>query len=372
MENHLHIVTHDVPYPADFGGVIDLFYKIKSLHLLGVKIHLHCFTKNREHQDELNKYCVSVNYYKREQNFSGLSFQLPYIVNSRRSGALLRELQKDTYPVLLEGIHCTYYLQAGKLNNRKVFIRLHNIEFEYYYNLAQNEHGRFKRLLLLNESKLLKAYEKKIANKAMIIAVSKQDAQLYQELFAAEQTHFLPVFLPYNSINSKKGMGEYCLYHGNLSINENEEAAIWLLENVFNDLPIPFIVAGRNPSNKLQSIAGKYKNVTLITNPSDTILQELIADAQVNVLPSFNKTGVKLKLLNALFNGRHCLVNIAGVIGSGAEQFCAIAETPDEFKAYVSHLYQYDFAHLELQQRQNLLKYYNNEQSAQQLISWIH
>ena len=36
QEQHLHIITHDVPYPADFGGVVDLFYKIKWLSKIGV------------------------------------------------------------------------------------------------------------------------------------------------------------------------------------------------------------------------------------------------------------------------------------------------------------------------------------------------
>ena len=371
-DKHLHIVTHDVPYPADFGGVIDLFYKIKSLHQFGIKIYLHCFTKTRKQQEELSKYCISVTYYERDANFSGISFRLPYIVNSRRSAALLRNLQKDNYPILLEGIHCTYHLQADKLNDRQVFLRLHNIEFEYYYNLAKNENSITRKLFFLNESRLLKKYEKRIANKAMIIAVSKRDEQLYQQLFSAKQTSFLPVFVPYNSINSKKGMGEYCLYQGNIAINENEEAVIWLLENVFNDLPVPFIIAGKDPSHKLYLLIEKYKHVTLVTNPSDKELQHLIANAQINVLPSFNKTGVKLKLLNALFNGRHCLTNKAGVAGSGVEQFCFIVESTTEFKASINHLYEHDFAHLEIQQRQNILKYYNNDLNAQQLISWIH
>ena len=28
---------HDVPWPADFGGVVDLFYKLKWLHAAGLK-----------------------------------------------------------------------------------------------------------------------------------------------------------------------------------------------------------------------------------------------------------------------------------------------------------------------------------------------
>jgi len=368
----LHIVSLDVPYPADYGGMIDILYTIRSLHQQGVKIHLHCFTKGRKPAKELNAYCVEVNYYERKTNFLGFIFKLPYIVSSRRSHKLLVALQQDNYPILLEGIHCTFLLQKNKLKDRKVMIRLHNVEFEYYDNLAKNEFKNSKKLFFLRESQMLKTYEKKIANKADIIALSKQDVQLYQQVFGAKQVHFLPAFIPYNSINSKKGIGDYCLYHGNLSVNENEEAVIWLIENVFNDLSIPFVIAGKDPSEKLVEIVKKYQHISLKANLADKEMQDLIAAAQINVLPSFNKTGVKLKLLNALFNGRYCLVNNAGVIGSGVEHFCTIAESATEFKACVTFLFQQDFTYLELQQRQNLLKYYNNEQHARELISWIH
>ena len=39
MEKHLHIISFDVPYPANYGGVIDVFYKLKALHAEGIKIH---------------------------------------------------------------------------------------------------------------------------------------------------------------------------------------------------------------------------------------------------------------------------------------------------------------------------------------------
>ena len=51
-ERHLHIICLDVPYPVDYGGVFDLFYKIKTLHELGIKIHLHCFEYGRGQQPE--------------------------------------------------------------------------------------------------------------------------------------------------------------------------------------------------------------------------------------------------------------------------------------------------------------------------------
>ena len=369
---HLHIVTHDVPWPVDYGGVFDLFYKLKALHQLGVNIHLHCFTQGRAPQEELNKYCTSVNYYSRKKNVSRFSFRIPFIVNSRVNDELLSNLEKDNHPVLLEGIHTTYYLSTGKLTNRKVLVRLHNTEFEYYRQLAKQETNFLKRLYFLNESRLLKKYENTIANKACFLAVSHRDVDLYKKLFRAGDIHYLPVFLPYTLAIGKEGRGCYCLYHGNLSVNENEQAATWLLKNVFEKLEIPFVIAGKEPSKKLQELAHQHKQTCLVANPSEKEMQDLIARAQVHVLPSFNNTGVKLKLLNALFNGRHCLVNQAAVEGSGLENYCHIATDARSFKEKISALYQQDLTEQEIQQRQGLLQSeFNNEANAGKLIDVI-
>jgi hypothetical protein len=107
-EKHLHIITHDVPYPADFGGVVDLFYKIRTMARLGVKIYLHCFHHQRPPQDALLEYCAEVNYYPRQKKPQQLSWRLPFIVNSRKSAALVKRLKQDDYPILMEGIHCTH------------------------------------------------------------------------------------------------------------------------------------------------------------------------------------------------------------------------------------------------------------------------
>ena len=61
----LHIVSFDIPYPANYGGVIVIFNQIKALHALGVKVILHCFQYgDRTPQPELAQYCQEVYYYK--------------------------------------------------------------------------------------------------------------------------------------------------------------------------------------------------------------------------------------------------------------------------------------------------------------------
>lgn len=372
MDKHLHIVCLDIPYPADYGGVVDLFYKIKSLKQQGVKIHLHCFTKDRQPQDELNKYCETVDYYPRKKGIAAFSFGLPMIVNSRMHDKLLSNLQQDNYPVLLEGIHCTYYLKTGQLNNRKVVVRLHNAEFHYYQQLASCEKNLWKRFYYLHESRLLKKYEKILANKATYLAVSKQDADLYRTLFGALNIHYLPVFTGYNAAGGLTGKGCFCLYHGNLAVNENEAAATWLLKHVFNTLAIPLVIAGKNPSKKLEQVAHAQKHTCLVANPSEKEMQDMISKAHIHVLPSFNKTGIKLKLLNALFNGRHCLVNQAAIEGTGLENFCHISNDAACFQKDIEELYDRAFTEEEAAARRQLLETtYSNETNAKELIKFL-
>ena len=82
MSDHLHIVTLNIPYPPDYGGMIDSYYRIKALHDLGVKIHLHCFEYGRTRSPELNRLCETVHYYPRKTSFWFQFSILPYIIFS--------------------------------------------------------------------------------------------------------------------------------------------------------------------------------------------------------------------------------------------------------------------------------------------------
>lgn len=373
MDKHLHIISLDVPWPANYGGVVDIFHKIVALHQCGVKIHLHCYSSTRAPQDELDKYCASVNYYARKVFPAAFALGLPYIVSSRNDKRLLQNLLEDDHPVFMEGIHCTYLLDNGALRGRRVFVRPHNVEFRYYAKLAAAEKNIFRKIYFQAESWLLKRYEKRIANKATFWPLSVNDLLVYQTAFTARDSELLPAFVPWHDVSTPTVKGCFCLYHGNLSVNENERAVEWLLKEVFNDLSIPFVIAGHNPSPGLEKLVHSNSSCCLVSNPSDTELQDMIRKAQVNVLPSFNNTGVKLKLLNALYNGKFCLVNTAAVAGAGIDGLCEIADSPEAFKAAAQLLYQQPYPAETADTRQRLLHaHYDNEKNARQIIDWIY
>ncbi|MEO9098783.1 MAG: glycosyltransferase [Ginsengibacter sp.] len=339
---------------------------------IGIKIHLHCFEYGRGQQPELNQYCEEVFYYKRKTFFQTTELRLPYIVSSRINSLLIENLLKDNYPVLLEGIHCTYYLYNGQLRNRKVLVRLHNVEYEYYDQLANSAKNIYKKTYYKLESRLLKKYEKSIAAKAKLLAVNEKDKHTYQEIFLAKDIEFLPVFLPFKVVKSKQGNGHFCLYHGNLSVSENERAVLWLLKNVSSQSEMKFIIAGKNPAAFLKNKILENKNVELKENPSQEEMEDLINNAHVHLLPSFNSTGIKIKLLNALFNGRFVITNAASVAGTGLASLCEIAEDGKENLKKINELFEISFSETEIIKRKEILcKMYDNEKNAQQLMKWL-
>lgn len=371
-EKHLHIVCYDTPFPVDYGGVFDLFYKIKTLSESGVKIHLHCFEYGRGKQPELNKYCEEVHYYERLTAFKSMSATLPYIVASRANKNLLANLKKDNYPVLMEGMHCTYFVHTGELPRERCFVRIPNVEFSYYQKLADTTASLPKKLFYLRESKLLKSYEKGLADKADFWTISQKDCNVFTNELGYNKIDNLPLYLPEYSPVWKGEKGSFCLYHGNLGVDENEYAATWLLEHVFNDLKIPLVIAGKNPSKKLEKLAHAQIHTCLVSNPSDKEIEDLIRKAQVNILPSFNNTGVKLKLVNALFHGRHCLLNSSAVEGSGLDDVCTIANTCANMKKEVERLFDLPFTLYNFENRMQLLKAtFDNKRNARQMIGWI-
>ena len=291
MSRYLHIVCLDVPWPADYGGAIDMMNRVKVLHKLGVLIHLHYFSYNeRGIPNELNQFCESINVYEREKISNGFSFILPYIVASRINDRLISRLQEDNYPIILEGIHTTGILSKLERQKRRIVVRMHNEESVYYKELARAEPGILKKIYFHNESRLLKKYSQHLPGDCLYACVSENDIAIFKNDYKLGKVEFLPTFPAWQTVNGQEGQGNFCLYHGNLSVPENEEAALWLLCNVFTKARVPFVIAGKKPSRKLQKLAGLCQHTCLVADPCETEMNDLVKKAHIHVLPCFNKS----------------------------------------------------------------------------------
>jgi len=349
-----------------------MFGKIMALHGEGVKIHLHYFDYHRNDVHELSNYCATIKSYKRKRGWKAFSFSLPHIVFSRINTDLAVDLNKDNYPIIFEGIHCTGILDAINTVERKVLIRLHNDEAAYYQKLAFYENNPLRKLYFINESRLLNQYQARLSKSAIYAGISKKDISRFTDKYKLPAVKYLPAFTGLSHINSKEGIGNFCLYHGNLSVAENEKAACWLLDKVFTKIKVPFVIAGKRPSRRLNKWAHLCQHTCLVADPSEKEMNELVQKAHINILPSFNDTGIKLKLLHALYKGRHCVVNPAAVEGSELEMACHVGNNPNAIAAIILQLYHQPFGEEEIRLREKILyATFNDQCNAQKIIAWL-
>lgn len=373
-DKHLHIISFDIPYPPNYGGVIDVYYKIQTLHKLGIKIHLHCFEyPGRDRSVELNDFCEEVLYYPRKTGFRSALGMAPYIVSSRKSEELIANLIKDDHPILFEGLHSCYYIDDHRLRKRFKIYRESNIEHRYYFNLFKVDANFKNRLYFLMASAKLRLYQKVLRHADLMLAVSLHDTEYLQEHFPGKSIYHLPSFHANDHVSILPGTGDYALYHGNIEVPENEYAATFLITKVFNGIDIPLIIAGMKPREKFRKLAESYQNVMLVANPDDDKMFDLIRNAQVNILVTFQATGLKLKLLNTLYNGRFCLVNEAMTKGTNLETLCETGNTPEELRAKLKFLFTGEFKVEEANRRSEYLKErYDNLINGKKMVNLIY
>ncbi|HET7899083.1 MAG TPA: glycosyltransferase family 4 protein, partial [Flavisolibacter sp.] len=221
-----------------------------------------------------------------------------------------------------------------------------------------------KKIYFRRESHLLRRYQTRFNKEVKLACLSETDQRSLEKRYGYHHAFFLPCFLPWQQLKSREGKGDYLLYHGNLTIAENEKAARWLIENLADHLPQTLVIAGKGISKKLQATAARYSTVRLINHPPEDELNALIRDAHIHLLPSFNQTGVKLKLLNAVLNGRFCITNEEGVKGSGISECLHIKNTADEWIATINELWPRPFSPVDMEKRKSVLDVYNNNRNA--------
>lgn len=366
----VHLVSFNIPYPPDYGGIMDVFYKITALKKQGVGVILHCFSYGRSRSRTLERECLRVHYYRRELNLFHLFRKDPFIVVSRRNNMLLRDLLTDTHPIIFEGLHTTGFLGHKALEGRITLVRTHNIEHVYYRNLSANEKNPFRKLYYTTEARKLERYESRLADATWLLSISPGDTGYFSSKFG--NALFVGPFHQGDGNSHGDGRGDYVLIHGDFSTAENDAAALFILKEVAPKWKYRTIIAGKRPSAELSDAASALRHVKVISNPSMNQMGELIANAQVCLLNATQPTGMKLKLINALSYGRHIVASPAIVSGTGLGELCHVAISPGEWVSLTDSLMKDEFTADMRHRRDVLLKEVaDNDVNARRIIETI-
>lgn len=324
-----------------------------------MEIILHCYQYGRQRSTELESLCKEVHYWDRDQGVKYFFSSKPYIIHTRSNENLLRRLMDDDYPVFFEGIHTSVFATHPDLAEKTMILRAHNIEHEYYRGLYRVENNLSKKAFFLTEAIKLERYEKTLPERLIIAAISVTDADYFRKKFS--EVIYLPPFHAYEKLTCQSGIGDYILFHGDLSVPENIASANFLIKNIFSKISYKVIIAGKNPQSGLIKYINQFSNIRLEANPTEKEMNDLIRNAHINLLHTFQASGFKLKLISALFNGRHCIVNPEMVYGSGLEELCYIIKDPEQTLNLIPRLMDLSLGIDELDQRRTILseKYSN-------------
>ena len=373
MMNEMHIVTTDLPRGLDDAQGSDAFFIIKSLYEKQIRVHLHCFDKQEENAiAPINEICSSINFYERDNAKISLKPDLPYHVSTRSSTQLIDKLNQDELPILFIGLSVSYPIYSRQLKSgRKIAVRLNKNETNYFNQLAEIVPWRGKKIHYQVEAWRMKNYLKNLIAKQTIFFSTSTNNYLNFSAKKPNQFQSLPIFTGLPPIYHPSGKGHFCLFIGRLSNKETAYAANWLLDHVFHQIEIPFVIAGSNPSTFLENAAHVRQHTCLVSNPSDKEIQELIKKAQLIVSPAFIEDAED-NILQPLALGRHVLINPKKSSDQSIREVCHIAQSPHEFCEQVKYLFEKEFSEEEKFSRQHVLnEKFKDETGVNLLINWL-
>lgn len=327
-QKKLHIVSFDNPYPPDYGGVIDVFYKIKALHAIGYEIYLHCFTKEiPESYEELKAISSQVYFYPIKERFFYFFSKLPFSVISRSDRKLAENLAKVKAPILFEGLKTTCLVNDFRLKNHRKILRLQNIEEDYFDGISRSEQSFLRKVLFKMEAYKYQKYKEVFSLVDEIITLSKFENTMTEKFHL--NTAYIPVFHGNETVLPLDGFGEYAIYHGDLNTSDNKKCVAFLVE-VFRKLPNnKLVIASGSNEEFVKRLIGTAKNIEFVQLKNFEHLKELLQKSHISISWSFQKSGTKLKAVNSLFNTRFCIINENIIDDKTVSDLCVLVKTEE-------------------------------------------
>jgi len=214
------------------------------------------------------------------------------------------------------------YLQR----NTPTICCVHNVEADY-------QKANCTGLRRLKYYYVKKCERKVVQSAANLLVMHEHDARRLESVYQTKLDNYTihPVcsFSPRYDIVNMDEREKIILFSGSLDSIYNEVGLLEFLNRCWKkiqDCGYTLLVSGRNPSIKIISALGRYRNAEIIANPLD--MEKLIKNARLLVLPDLYGTGMKLRIAEALSYGVPVVGTLLGLRGyNHVESFGAAVES---------------------------------------------
>lgn len=215
----------------------------------------------------------------------------------------------------------------------KVVLHTHNAEFMLWQRMSELTNNPIKSLILKEEAKRVKSYEKTIIEKSDLIYSTPSDIDLYQEHGFDISKHKVTYHLGNDTLLKLPNLSfsdteQAISFMGTLSWEPNIDGLVWFIENTWPiikaELPdVIFYIMGRNPDQRILNAIKNDKQIVLTGFVKD--LDSYLKKTRAYIAPLRFGSGMKVKVLEGLYRG------VPSVVTTVAAEGLAINNGKDVF-----------------------------------------
>ncbi len=326
-------LTTQLPYPPTSGGVIKSFKLVEYLSR-ETELTLVSLLKNddnRNIQEFENRVTLKKGHYfncQKERNTINLltSYLTSKTLNEYRNYcAQIKEnivnLCKQADVIIID--HYEMYQYISSAHTSKKILHQHNAEYVLWERMAAIEPNILKKTLLKLESNRIKKKEKQYCQLSDLVLAAPNDIKKLKAITDNKGCFKSTYHLGDDALLNKRDIEfsttkKQILYVGTLSWEANINGLIWFLKKcwpiIISKQPeITFKIAGKNPDNRITERVNNLKNVQLTGFIKD--LEPLFQESRICIAPLKFGSGIKVKVLNALYRGIPMVTTSIGVEG---------------------------------------------------------
>jgi polysaccharide biosynthesis protein PslH len=362
------------PYPTHDGEAIAVHALLTALHDLGCELTLLVMStpkhpanttilpENYAHYQQIytQKVDTDVKPFDALRNlFTPESYNISRFYDAAFAEKLIALLRCNDYDIVqLETLYLAPYTNIIRQHSRaKIVLRSHNIEYEIWQRMAENERFLPKKHYLKLLANRLKTFEiEKLNAYDLVVSITARDRQRYIDLGLKAPSIVAPVGVelavsneqftsnPQSPIpNPQPPIPKYqplkIGFIGSLDWLPNIEGLEWFLNEIWSDMltqnpNIRLHIAGRNMPKHWQQ--HKHQNVEMIGEVPDA--QAFIQQQDIMLIPLLSGGGMRIKAIEAMWLAKPVLttsIGIEGIDGTHGTHFY-IADTKADFAKAIS------------------------------------
>lgn len=323
-------VAPECPYPANTGGRVGIWKRITEFSKKN-EIYLFCVIdelSELEEREHILSVCREVHMYTRQSKIKSLFHAIctPYPAISRWNENLKKDIEVAYNRLCPDFVIVDFPQMIGVLSKKilhsgKVVLNQHNIEYLALKDLTNSFDNLIKKVIYNFVSWQMYKYENNIYRNFNILLytfVSSKDKEMFEKLYGIKNTFLVPVGADVQTSE----IIDRChnvLFVANFQYSANEEAALWIIENIWPAVSAKFddaklYLVGKNPTDKMYAVAKGKENI-VITGLVESV-KRYYDMCNVVLVPIFTGGGVNVKLIEALGFGKIVISTSKGIEGT--------------------------------------------------------